>query len=482
MDPDRPRCRVPARSLTEQSITPGAFRFRLTVAFVAVAAVSAGVLALGSYFLVRDERTDNLVTRALRDATFVDEALQAENAAATSDIDQLPRLEHRFGFRSVVVTARGVESSLDSVGLSDLPAPYGSATPAEDGGAGVDLEIRGKRFLLVPSEASFSDGTVLYLFPLEPLLTSLERMAGILWRLWVIVVVLAALVGNLLARRVLRPVARASAAARSLAEGLLDTRLPVERQDEFGAWAISFNQMADALQEKISALEEARERERRFTSDVSHELRTPLTALVSSASLVEQRVHEIPEGLRWPLERLIEQIRRVRRLLEELMEISRLDAGGEDLHFDEIEVLSFVRALLEQHGWDERLDLTGQATFFRTDRRRLERVLANIIQNAIEHGRAPLRINVGRDADEVVIAVADSGPGIDADALTHLFDRFYKADPARGGGSGLGLSIASRNARLLGGGIEVTSRVGVGTTFAVRLPLETAHEYALDLV
>src|SRR5207244_916785 len=138
---------------------------------------------------------------------------------------------------------------------------------------------------------------------------------------WVLAVAVAAATGLLLARRTLGPVARASRAARDLAEGLLDTRLPVETRDEFGAWATSFNEMASALEAKIEALSEARERERRFTSDVAHELRTPLSAVVGEASLLREHLAELPAEVRRPAELLVGDVGRLRRLVEELMEI-----------------------------------------------------------------------------------------------------------------------------------------------------------------
>ena len=136
-------------------------------------------------------------------------------------------------------------------------------------------------------------------------------------------VVLAGAAGALAARRVLRPVGQASAAAHALAEGLLDTRLPVETDDEFGAWAASFNEMADALEEKIRALSEAQARERRFTADVAHELRTPVTALVGEASLLREQLERMPVEAKRPAQLMVDDVSRLRRLVEELMEISR---------------------------------------------------------------------------------------------------------------------------------------------------------------
>ena len=149
---------------------------------------------------------------------------------------------------------------------------------------------------------------------------------------------LAALVGRLLARRTLEPVARASEAARLMAGGRLDTRLPAGPADEFGAWAAAFNEMADALEAKIAELVAAQERERRFTANVAHELRTPLAALVAEASLLSEQGGQLPAPARRPVELLVADVRRLRTLVDELMEISRLDAGTEPVQRRRVDV------------------------------------------------------------------------------------------------------------------------------------------------
>jgi len=312
-------------------------------------------------------------------------------------------------------------------------------------------------FTFVPEGDLFHDLSVL----------GLILLAG-----WAAVVVLAGLVGSLLARRTLAPVARASDAARSLAEGLLETRLPQGGNDEFGAWAASFNQMAEALEAKVAALQEARERERRFTSDVSHELRTPLTALVSEASMLREHLGHMPQDVRRPAEMLVRDVARLRRLVDDLMEISRLDAGGSATRLEPVDVRSLVEAVIRARGWDGRVSVAVPELLLRTDRRRAERVLSNLIGNALEHGGREVAVRAGTDALGAFIEVSDRGSGILPEDLPHLFERFYKTDPSRSSpGSGLGLAIASENARLLGGDIEVWSEVGTGTRFTVRLPV-----------
>ena len=284
--------------------------------------------------------------------------------------------------------------------------------------------------------------------------------------------VAAGLAGALVARRTLAPVARASTAAHSLAEGLLDTRLPVESSDEFGLWATSFNEMADALETKITALSEAQARERRFTADVAHELRTPLTAIVNEASLLAEHVDRMPAEARRPAELLVEDVKRLRDLVEDLMEISRLDAGTQPVRTERVDLGSLVEAAVRARGWQERVQVDAVPVLVVTDPMRVERIVANLVGNALEHGGRDVTVRVGADELSAFVEVADRGRGIAREDLPHLFERFYKADTARTRrGTGLGLAIALESARLLGGDIEVWSEAGVGSRFTLRLPV-----------
>jgi two-component system sensor histidine kinase MtrB len=230
--------------------------------------------------------------------------------------------------------------------------------------------------------------------------------------------------------------------------------------------------MAEALEAKINALSEAQARERRFTSDVAHELRTPLTALVGEASLLREHLDRMPEESRRPAELLIQDVNRLRKLVDELMEVSRFDAGRETVQAEPVDVGALIEAVVRARGWDDRVRVEGNGSVLSTDRRRLERIVANLIGNAVEHAGAGVRVLFATGGRRAYVEVIDSGPGIASDHLPHLFERFYKADPARSrGGSGLGLAIAMENARLLGGDIEVRSELGVGTAFRLVLPV-----------
>jgi two-component system sensor histidine kinase MtrB len=366
----------------------------------------------------------------------------------------------------LTVATRGGETFLSSASVSLRSVPAGLRAIVGRGDLGYErATVAGDRFLVTGAPAA--NGRKLYFFfPENGLRHELSLLRNVLFGGVGILVLLAALAGVVLARSTLRPVARASAAAQSLAEGLLETRLPVEGKDEFGVWAESFNEMAAALEAKIAALSAAQARERRFTADVAHELRTPLTALLGEASLLADHLDRMPPAARRPAELLIADVARLRKLVEDLMEISRFDAGAESVHAEEVDVAALVRAAVRARGWDDRVRLEGDGLRVTSDPRRLERIVANLVDNALEHGGSSVSVRIGENE----IEVADDGPGIPSEHLPHVFERFYKADASRSGvGTGLGLAIARENAILLGGELEVASEPGQGTRFTLRL-------------
>jgi signal transduction histidine kinase len=439
-------------------------RRRLTIAFALAVGVSAVALAAGSYFVVRHNLLHDSVTSSARQAR---KNLQLAPSYLPDSRGLLNAYKGIGGFDTVGKIGRQPLSSKFNLGLDDVPAPLRRIV--RRGQLGYQREsVNGTHYLIVGGP---SDNAELYfLFSEQGLRHELAVLRNILLAGGGLLVLLAALAGALFAREALRPVARASEAAHSLAEGLLETRLPVEGQDEFGSWAQAFNEMASALETKISALSAAQARERRFTADVAHELRTPLTALVGEASLLREHLDRMPDQSRRPAELLIEDVGRLRRLVEDLMEISRLDAGAEAVQPEAVDLSAAIAAVVRARGWDGRVRLDAEKTIVTTDPRRLERIVANLVGNGLEHGGDSVTVRVGRDGEHAFVEVADQGPGIPPEHLPHLFERFYKADPSRSGpGSGLGLAIAQENARLLGGEIEVRSEPGRGARFTLRL-------------
>jgi signal transduction histidine kinase len=441
-------------------------RRRLTIALALAVGVSAAALALGSYFVVRHnllaDSVDSSAQQARRNLRIAPTYLKQGPSAL------LTAYGRAGGFDTVGVQ-RGLQfSSRFFLGLDQVPLDLRRLV-RQGQLAYKRRTVAGQHYLIVGGPVG-KRTELYYFFSEQNLRHELVVLRNILLIGGGILVLLAAFAGAVLARRTLRPVARASEAAHSLAEGLLETRLPVEGQDEFGTWAQSFNEMAEALEEKIAALSAAQARERRFTADVAHELRTPLAALVGEASLLTEHLDRMPPESRRPAELLISDVGRLRSLVEDLMEISRLDAGAEAVHNEPVDLAALTGAIVRARGWDGRVRLDADATAIETDPRRVERILSNLIGNALEHGGDRADVRVGRENGRAFVEIADHGAGIPPEHLPHLFERFYKADPSRTGrGSGLGLAIAQENARLLGGEIEVWSEPGMGSRFTLRL-------------
>jgi two-component system sensor histidine kinase MtrB len=264
------------------------------------------------------------------------------------------------------------------------------------------------------------------------------------------------------AQGVLRPVRRLGAAARALGAGRLDTRVEERGADELSELARTFNRAAEQLEASQAAA-------RRFVADVSHELRTPLTAMSAVTAVLDEDADSLPDDTAVAARLVSSETRKLTRLVNDLMEISRFDEGRNLLELDDWDIGTAVRDSLAARGWSSSVtaDLPDGTTG-RVDRRRLDVIVANLVGNALKHGGAPVRITLRPG----VIEVSDNGPGIAPDALPHIFDRFYKADTARSRseGSGLGLAIAWENARLHGGTIEAANAPSGGAIFTLRLP------------
>lgn len=454
--------------MRRRAVPPGRLRRRLAIAFLLVGGLSAAVLAAGSYLLVRHNQLGDSVDTALRQARSNLEIAPTYLRRKDGEEKLLAALERRGEFETIVVSGHRSFSSSFSVSPRAVPADLRQLV-AKGQLAWERTRIGEEHVVAVGGR---SGPTQLYFFFSEQdVWDELGRLRATLLAGLGLVALLSALTGALLARGLLAPVARASAAARSLAEGLLETRLPVERADEFGSWAASFNEMATALEAKIEALSQAEARERRFTADVAHELRTPLTALVAEASLLAEHLERIPAEARRPAELLVSDVRRLRRLVDDLMEISRLDSGAESVLAEPVDLAALVASTVRARGWDD-VDVFAHPLVLTTDPRRVERIVGNLIQNAVEHGRGHVTVRVERDDRSAIVDVLNDGPGIPPEQLPHVFERFYKSDPSRSSqGSGLGLAIARENARLLGGDISVRSTPGEGARFTFRLPV-----------
>jgi two-component system sensor histidine kinase MtrB len=290
---------------------------------------------------------------------------------------------------------------------------------------------------------------------------------------------LAAITGLAFAatRRVLRPVRRLGEAAQQMAGGDLSARVEPVGRDELAQLVTTFNTMAAALQDKVGELEDLESRARRFAGDVSHELRTPLTAMTAVADILGDEAAAAADAT--AAARLVgQEIRHLNRLVEDLIEISRFDAGSARLIAEDTDVAAAVRQCLHARSWAEVGCTVPADLTVRLDRRRFDVIVANLVGNALRHGAPPVTLRASIQAGraggrDLVLQVRDHGPGLPAGAIGHVFERFYKADSARARseGSGLGLAIAQENARLHGGRIDAANDPGGGAVFTVRLPV-----------
>ena len=202
---------------------------------------------------------------------------------------------------------------------------------------------------------------------------------------------------------------------------------------------------------------------------------------MAEAEALRSHLDAMPAEARRPAELLVGDVARLRRLVEDLMEISRLDADVEAVSVEAVRLRALVDASVRARGWEGRVAAEGDDVEVESDRRRLERIVSNLVGNALEHGGGEARVVVSANGDLAQVAVSDEGPGIAAADLPHVFDRFYKTDPARGGsGSGLGLAITREHALALGGDIEVESEAGAGSTFTLRLPIVAKSLHGRD--
>ncbi|WP_328968852.1 sensor histidine kinase [Streptomyces sp. NBC_00239] len=320
----------------------------------------------------------------------------------------------------------------------------------------------------------------------KSLATEREDLNALAWSLCIataLALLGSALLAQAAATTVLKPVQRLGDAARRLGEGELDTRLDVSGTDELADLSHTFNKTAEALEKKVADMSAREESSRRFVADMSHELRTPLTALTAVTEVLEEEIDGLDPMIAPAVELVVSETRRLNNLVENLMEVTRFDAGTARLVLDDVDVADQVTACIDARAWLDAVELDAERGIMtRLDPRRLDVILANLIGNALKHGGSPVRVSVRlEDEDEVlVIAVKDNGPGIPEDVLPHVFDRFYKASASRpkSDGSGLGLSIAMENAHIHGGDITAQNAPGGGALFTLRLPADLTAEEA----
>ncbi len=346
------------------------------------------------------------------------------------------------------------------------------------------------RALIIGSPAS-AQGTIgmeLYLiFPLTNEESTITLVRGTMATGGLVLLLLLAGIAWLVSRQVVLPVRTASRTAERFAEGHLTERMPVRGEDDMARLAVSFNDMAESLSRQITQLEEFGNLQRRFTSDVSHELRTPLTTVRMAADLIYDHSEDLDPALRRSTELMVNELDRFESLLNDLLEISRHDAGVAELSIESVDLRSTVNSALgnvghlaDDAGVELLVEMPADEVIAEIDARRVERILRNLIANAVDHAEhKPVRIRMAVDEDTVAVTVRDYGVGLKPGEEKLVFSRFWRSDPSRvrrSGGTGLGLAISIEDARLHQGRLEAWGEPGRGACFRLTLPLVRGHK------
>ncbi|WP_261382622.1 MtrAB system histidine kinase MtrB [Arthrobacter sp. UKPF54-2] len=345
--------------------------------------------------------------------------------------------------------------------------------------------------IAVGNKVTFN-GTVYELYLIYDLNTAQKTLDEIQNVLLAGAAALALMVGAVawyVTRNVVSPVSHAALVSEKLAAGQLQERMVVKGEDEVARLGASFNHMAASLQEQITQLATLSQMQQRFVSDVSHELRTPLTTVRMAAEVLYDARDEFDPVNKRSAELLYHQVERFQSLLADLLEISRFDAGVAMLDAEPSDIVQLISHVMEgvapvaaEYGSEVTLNAPEGSIVVEMDDRRIDRILRNLVLNALEHGEGkPVNISVAANDTAVAVAVRDHGIGMTSAEAARVFDRFWRADPARArttGGSGLGLSIAAEDTKLHNGWLQAWGKKGSGSNFRLTLPLRQGESIA----
>ncbi len=426
--------------------------------------------------LVR-QRDQAALSEAYTNAAFVSTELRSNPA---NPADLLSRLQ-TLGVERPALFYRGDWfAPRANFGETAVPDSLKARVNVDGQAARMITEVRGESVIAVGIPLPEVDAGYFEFFSLDEMNETLRSVGRALIGAGVITTSLGLLLGALAARRAVRPLADAAQAAQSIAGGRLDTRLELTDDPDLRGLATSFNDMAAALQQRV-------ERDARFASDVSHELRSPLMTLAASVEVLQARRDDMPERAQTALDLLVGDVARFQGLVEDLLEISRFDAGAIRLHLEDLLVGEFVRqavSVSSQRDAVVRISERGERMIIAGDKRRLARVVANLIDNARNHGGGEIGIEVSEALNEsepvsnAWIAVEDHGPGVPPEERSLVFERFARGGAAgrraTGEGAGLGLALVDEHVRLHGGRVWVEDRLDgePGARFVIELPAE----------
>ena len=450
-------------------------RARITAAFALGALLLSLTLAGLTYGLTRSYLVRERESSAVRQAYVNAQLLRAGLRSSRPDVPQLlASLETRSGSQSVLRRGQVWFATSLVVGRDALPTGLrdrvGKGDPARQ-----RFRLNSVPQLAVGVPLPAVDALYFEVFNLQELDRTLRILGASLIGAAAVTTLGGAAVGRWASRRVLTPLAAAARAAADIAGGQLGTRLDAGTDSDLAVLASSFNRMVDALQQRI-------ERDARFASDVSHELRSPLTTLATSLQVMQARRAEMPDRARRALDLLAADLNRFEHLVQDLLEISRFDVGAANLDLEEVRFGELVRHAVgaaADHPIPIDLDAATSRLVVRADKRRVERVVANLVANGESYGGGVIRVGAARRNGRVRLEVDDAGPGVPPSEREHVFERFARGKAVAGrrandDGVGLGLSLVSEHVRLHGGEVWVEDRPGGGARFVVELPLANA--------
>jgi signal transduction histidine kinase len=438
-------------------------RTRVTVFFALTALAASLALAVVTYAVARNYLLDQRVSAAQNQAFNNAKAVRDELRAPTGDIESLVLQLRTEGGGFAILLLPPNQPYYSNLRFQEDVLPPSLVSNVDRGINGYQrFDTDGNPYLGVGIYVAEFDGLYFEAFPLDTTRSTLQAIATALGIGAAVTALLAAAVGSWTNRRLLLPLRRVADAAEDIAQGGLDTRMPPETDPDLARLANSFNGMADAVQARI-------EREARFASDVSHELRTPITALSAAIEVLDARRTDIPERTRQALDVVITQVRRFDQMVLDLLELSRIDAGSTELHREEVNLADLINRITHRYGFpDVPVTISRDVpAIARLDKLRFERVLANLLDNANQHGGGPIRVSVARAGTRAIaLTVDDAGPGVARGERSRIFERFARGSAARHKiGTGLGLALVAEHAQAHGGDAWVEDRPGGGARF-----------------
>jgi two-component system sensor histidine kinase MtrB len=443
-------------------------RWRLAAAFGLGSLLLTGVLAAVTWNLASDymfrQRELSAVRQAEVNVRLVENELRsgAEGlgdllTGLTTDSESTVLLERPHGW---VTSGRQIDPAVLPQSLVDLPR---SGVPAQE-----RLWVERVPVVAVALPVASGEGVFVELFPLTELNRTLRFLSIVLVTGVAVSGVLGLTLGAWAGRRALRPLIELTDAASRVAGGHLQARLPDQDDPDLAPLASAFNNTADALEARVH-------RDARFAGDVSHELRSPLTTMANAAAVLRRRRGELSETADRALELLLSEVDRFQRMVVDLLEISRDDQQAGEDDGEVVDVGELVRNVVEPRGGAHpMIEVDRPPPMIQGDRRRLDRVVANLLDNADKYGGGPVRVAVMRRCGRVRIEVDDAGPGVPEDLRGQVFERFTRGALAgrrgHGDGSGLGLALVAQHVRRQGGEVWVEDRPGGGARFVLELP------------